>query len=174
MVAPKNNKYWHMRTKNGRLKKYDKPSKLWAVACSYFEWIEKSPLKEEKLFQHKGEIIIHETEKLRAFTLRGFCLYANISQRTFLDYRKNSENEDFLQVCEAIEDVIYTQKFEASAASLLNPAIIARDLGLIDKRDISNSDGSMKPKIIASDQAEQERVEGLLKKFEEQSNNESN
>ena len=32
--------------------------------------------------------------------------------------------------------IIYTQKFEGSAAGLLNPNIIARDLGLNDKQEL--------------------------------------
>ena len=41
--------------------------------------------------------------------------------------------------------MIYEQKFTGAAAGLLNPNIIARDLGLADKTDHASSDGSMSP-----------------------------
>jgi hypothetical protein len=34
-----------------------------------------------------------------------------------------------------VEEIIRTQKFEGASADLLNPNIIARDLGLADKQD---------------------------------------
>jgi len=42
--------------------------------------------------------------------------------------------------------VIYRQKFEGASADMLNPNIIARDLGLADKKDLSSTDKSMSPK----------------------------
>lgn len=43
-------------------------------------------------------------------------------------------NPDFLGVTEKVEMTIWAYKFEGAAAGLLNPNIIAKELGLIEKR----------------------------------------
>ena len=40
-----------------------------------------------------------------------------------------------MTVIERIEQTVYSQKFEGAAAGLLNANIIARDLGLADRRE---------------------------------------
>ena len=40
-----------------------------------------------------------------------------------------------------MEEIIRQQKFEGAAANLLNANIIARDLGLADKAEITGRDG---------------------------------
>jgi hypothetical protein len=78
-------------------------------------------------------------------TEEGFCLFADIGYTTFCDY---SRKEDFSQVVTRIKQTIRQQKFTGAAAELLNPNIIARDLGLSDKKDHTSSDGSMTPTKI--------------------------
>lgn len=134
MAAKKGNQYWEFREKHGRNHKYT-PEGLWKEAVDYFNWIEDNPLKEEKLFSFQGEVTKESADKMRAMTIMGFCLFADICEKTFANYR---DNKDFIQVITRIEKVIYSQKFEGAAADLLNPNIIARDLGLKDKSEIRN------------------------------------
>jgi len=47
-------------------------------------------------------------------------------------------DDDFVGVTTRAEEVIYNQKFAGAAAGLLNANIIARDLGLSDKKDINS------------------------------------
>ena len=56
------------------------------------------------------------------------------------------------------------QKFTGASANMLNANIIARDLGLTDKKDLTSSDGTMatKPTIIVSDAKTSEEVKKLL------------
>ena len=51
-----------------------------------------------------------------------------------------------MRVTKKVEQIIYNQKFAGATAGLMNPNIIARDLGLSDKTDHTSSDGSMSPK----------------------------
>lgn len=132
MAAPKGNSYWQFRDKHGRDHKYT-PDELWDEFCQYSEWLEENPLLEEKGFAFQGSVTKKDFCKMRAMTLMGFCLFADIETQTFRNYKNN---QDFLGVATRIENCIYTQKFEGAAAELLNPNIIARDLGLIDKQDI--------------------------------------
>lgn len=134
MAAPKGNKYWQFREKHGRDYKYTS-SKLWEEAIKYFDWVENNPLLEQKLFAFQGVVTKENVNKMRAMTISGFCLFADICEKTFANYR---DEKDFIQVITRIERIIYSQKFEGAAADLLNPNIIARDLGLKEKSEVEN------------------------------------
>ena len=133
MTAPKGNKYWQFREKHGRDHKYT-PDSLWTEAVGYFEMIEENPLYEEKGFAFQGVVTKEKFEKMRAMTITGFCLFADICHVTWANYKAN---QDFITVITRIEDIVYSQKFEGAAADLLNANIIARDLGLRDKSDVT-------------------------------------
>lgn len=128
--------------------------KLWLTArdlmhdaVSYFEWCEENPLQEQQVWQHKGEVVRTNVAKVRAFTKRGLCIHLGITTAKFDAFAKRGE--DWEAVVDAIETVIYTQKFENAAAGLLNAGIISRDLGLAERtsndHDHRSSDGSMSP-----------------------------
>ena len=138
MAAPKGNRFWELRSSHGRKPKFATPGDLWNACVEYFEWNEKNPLYETKVFHYQGDITEHEAPKMRAMTLMGLRLFLDIDNATWLDY---SKKEDFSAVCAAVMDVIRKQKFEGAAADLLNPAIIARDLGLADKHEHGGTDG---------------------------------
>ena len=132
MSAPKGNKFWLLRSSHGRNPIFEKPEDLWDAACEYFEWAEANPLKEDKGFAFQG-VVTHESfDKMRAMTLSGLQVFLDITAQTWLNYK---DRKDFLEVTTRIDNIIRTQKFEGAAAELLNPNIIARDLGLSDKVD---------------------------------------
>ena len=83
--------------------------------------------------------------KMRAMTITGMCIHLRSDHSTWRDYAKQ---EDFSKVATRVEDIIFSQKFEGASADLLNANIIARDLSLVDKKDINHvsEDGSMTPK----------------------------
>lgn len=132
MPAPKGNRFWEARSSHGRKPIFSNPDQLWKACVEYFEWNEDSPLYEYKPFHSQGEVIEHKVPKMRAMTIAGLCLFLDIDDSTWAEYRKK---DDFSGVCANAEKVIRKQKFEGASADLLNPAIIARDLGLADKKD---------------------------------------
>jgi hypothetical protein len=145
MPAEKGNKYWQFRDKHGRDHKYT-PETLWDEAVDYFNWVEQNPLWESVLVS-KGIVVNKGTEneqtvystsmpKMRAMTLKAFQLFADISHTTWDNY---CNNKDFVAITTRIKDTIYSQKFEGAAATLLNPNIIARDLGLTDNQKFEHS-----------------------------------
>lgn len=136
MAWAKGNKLWQLRSKDGKEPKY-KPDTLWKRAVEYFEWIEANPLKEMQLFAYQGNVIEKLVPKMHAMTYEGLQLFLDISHVTWNSYKKK---DDYLSVTTRIDKVIYEQKFSGAAATLLNPNIIARDLGLRDNKDIT-SDG---------------------------------
>lgn len=146
MGAPKGNQFWKARSKHGRDKIFSSPDVLWESCVEYFEWCEENPLFEVQAFAYQGVVTQEPIPKLRAMTIQGLCLFLDISLKTWNDYRNSETHKDFLQVVTRAESVIYQQKFTGASAGLLNPNIIARDLGLADKKDHTSSDGSMSPK----------------------------
>lgn len=136
MSAPKGNQFWKLRSKHGRDKLFLMPELLWDAATEYFQWCNDNPLKEQKLFHYQGVIVKEDSNKMRAYTLSGLCLFLDCTEDYFRSFisqdRKNKDN--FITVITRIRETIYTQKFTGAAADLLNPNIIARDLGLIDKK----------------------------------------
>lgn len=134
MPAPEGNQFWKARSSHGRKPIFADPDALWDAAVEYFEWVEANPLKEAQAFAYQGVVTTHELPKMRAMTIAGLCIFLDISQTTFNEYRKR---EDFAAVTTRIDDVIRTQKFEGASAGLLNPNIIARDLGLAEKSEVS-------------------------------------
>lgn len=138
MAAPAGNRFWEQRSKHGRNPIFAGPDDLWDACCEYFQWVEDNPLFESKPFAYQGVVVQEPVAKMRAMTIDGLCIFLDVARDTWNNYR---EREDFLAVCMRVEQIIRTQKFQGAAADLLNPSIIARDLGLADKSELSGPDG---------------------------------
>ena len=140
MAAPKGNQFWKERSKHGRDLIFADPATLWKACCEYFEWVEANPLYEDRLFAYQGEVTHEPAAKMRAMTLDGLCIFLDISFQTWLNYKKRN---DFLDIIGRVESIVCVQKFTGAAAGLLNPNVIARDLGLADKSEMKADDKSM-------------------------------
>lgn len=136
MVAPIGNKFWEARTTHGRDLIFSTPEVLWNACIEYFQWVDDNPLLEAQAFAYQGEITQAALPKMRAMTKEGLCLFLGIGTSTLEDYKSR---QDFSVVIMRIEMVLRDQKFSGAAAGLLNPNIIARDLGLRDKTDHEHS-----------------------------------
>lgn len=133
MSAPLGNKFWLLRSTHGRAPIFATPQDLWEAAVEFFEWTEQNPLLEDRVFSTKDEGVFHEpVAKMRAMTLDGLLLFLDISMQAWCNYKNRKGYES---TCEVIDRVIRSQKFAGAAAGLLNPVIIARDLGLVEKTD---------------------------------------
>jgi hypothetical protein len=111
---------------------------LWSACVEYFDWIEANPLYEDHLVTFQGMAKHEPVAKMRAMTISGLCIFLDINVATWREYR---EREGFPAVTSRVDEVIRTQKFQGAAADLLNPNIIARDLGLADKTELTGKDG---------------------------------
>ena len=140
MSAPLGNKFWKARSKHGRDRLFESPAALWEACCEYFEWVEANPLYEMKAFAYQGVVVQEPVAKMRAMTIGGLCIFLDIDEVTWRRWR---EVEDFCTVVSRAEQIIYQQKFTGAAADLLNPNIIARDLGLADKQDVTTNGESL-------------------------------
>ena len=133
----KGNEFWKARATHGRDMLFASPTMLWESACEYFQWCDDNPLFEGKICSFQGVNVVEKIPKLRAYTMSGLCLFLDCSQNYFRQFKiaRGEDNPDFVTIIEKIEETIYNQKFTAAAADLLNPNIIARELGLSDKTE---------------------------------------
>ena len=138
MSAPLGNRFWEARSSHGRKPIFETPEQLWEACVENFQWTEDNPLKEGKLVSYQGESKLEEMPKMRAMTIGGLCIFLDITHDTWDNYRKR---EGFLGVTSKAEEIIKNQKFTGAAADLLNANIIARDLGLSDKQELTGKDG---------------------------------
>lgn len=142
MSAPKGNQFWKLRSKHGRDKLFASPDLLWGAASEYFEWCDSNPLME---VDYRGkDVTAVELPRMRAYTMEGLCLYLDVNVVYFNHFEEglknkeqSKEKQDFSKVITRIRDIIYTQKFTGAAAGFLNANIIARDLGLKEKSDLT-------------------------------------
>ena len=136
------NKFWLARSSHGRNPIFSNPEQLRNACYEYFEWVENNPLYEEKIFHSQGIITKDTITKMRAMTIGGLRIFLGICEQTWVNYKNNP---DFLGVVKEVEEIIYNQKFTGAAADLLNPNIIARELGLADKQQNEHTGVDGKP-----------------------------
>lgn len=165
MPAPKGNQYWRLSSVHGRSTEYT-PEELLEKSNEYFQWCEDNPLQKEEIVKYRDHHSKDSVNLMRAFTIEGLCNFLDITVETFRQYGKR---EEFIAVTTRIRQVIKNQKFEGAAAGLLQPMIIARDLGLKDQTDVTTNGESVNTdKIMVATQEDKERIERLLKKFEDE------
>lgn len=143
MAAKKGNNYWQFRNKHGRDFKYT-PEALWDEAVKYFDWMSERVWNKKEAIKSgdlAGELIDVPTST--PMSIESFCLYADISLRTFLNYETDKGNEDFIQVTTRVRGIIESQQFEGATVGAYNANIIARKLGLADKTDLTSKGESI-------------------------------
>jgi hypothetical protein len=135
------NKWWAKRSSHGRNPKFGSPEELRAACQEYFEFVDETPLWERRVVgQYYGEAVMKDVPKMRPMTIGGLCLFLDIVRPTWEDYKSKT---DFSSICVLAEETIREQKFAGASAGFFNHAIIARDLGLVDRADITSKDEAL-------------------------------
>lgn len=134
MSAPEGNQFWKLRSKHGRDKIFETPNILWEAAQEYFE-ATSSRIWERTEFNGRDAIEC-KIPTSAPFTLTGLYIFLECDAKTWRNYR---EREDFVPIITRIENIIYTQKFEGASVGAYNANIIARDLGLADKKEVDKT-----------------------------------
>jgi hypothetical protein len=154
MAAPIGNNYWKFRGKHGRGFVYT-PEKLWEEAVEYFEWMNERVWNKKDFIKSgdsAGKTVDLPTSK--PFSLETFCLFADISFQTFLNYESNQDPyKDFFEITSRIRAVIEAQQFEGATVGAYNGNIIARKLGLSDKKEleVGNNGNPFKWEIVKNE-----------------------
>jgi len=133
------NRIWEARSTAGPKPKFAGPDELWAACVEYFEWANDNPLYEAKPFHHQGAVTVANLPKMRALTIGAMCVFLDVTHDTWIEWRNT--RSDLSEVIARVEAIIRAQKFEGAAADLLNANIIARDLGLADRSELTGKDG---------------------------------
>lgn len=121
---------WHRGT-GGRPPSFS-PATLLKVAYDYFEWAEQNPIGTHKISVSNGEEINSYQMTPRPLLITEFCLYAGINEDTWYTY---CHKVDYSETCKLIKNAIYNQKLQGAAVGLFKENIIARHLGLTDKKE---------------------------------------
>lgn len=147
MAAPKGNNYWEFRNKHGRDFKYT-PEEFWNEGLNYFEWMSDKVWNKKEAIKSgdlAGTLInIPTTTPL---SIESFCLFADIDRQTFLNYESKKDYEDFFEVTTRIRTIIESNQFEGATVGAYNPNIIARKLGLIDRKQTEIKGGLNIPNL---------------------------
>jgi hypothetical protein len=150
------NQFWKLRSKHGRDKIFTTPESMQEAAFEYFQWCEDNPLKEQQIVKYKDTFEKATIDKMRPFTLMGLCMFLGVNSvyfNQFEDQIKKKDDEtskEFSKVITHIREIIYNQKFTGAAAGFLNPNIIAMEIGLKARTDITTDGNEIKqtPTII--------------------------
>lgn len=123
----------NVKQRNWALRRFDgvepmmTPRELFTEFVDYMEFIKKNPIYVKVIQQKTGSLI--DVPKARVMTIKGFCLYAGLSNDTLTNYASNDLYKDIVEI---IKDSIYCNKFEGAAVGVFNATIIMRDIGLTD------------------------------------------
>lgn len=123
--------------KTGRPKNIESPEVLKELFSDYCKEAKTNPKFENVLIHKSGEIVSVPREI--PLTWEGFESY--LSSRNVIvrldDYKSNKEGRysEFADIIRAISRDIYLDKFNGATVGIFQHNIIARDLGLVDKRE---------------------------------------
>ena len=154
------NRWWEARSSHGRNPVFETADDLKSACLEYFEWNEANPLYKDQLVTFQGSATHEPVSQMRAMSLHGLCMFLDISRGLWNQWR--TTRPDFLEVIDMVEGAIFRQKFEGASADLLNASIIARDLGLADKKDVT-TDGKPLLGAITINMTPQEAAEAYAR-----------
>lgn len=150
------------------LKQYHCPEDLLGSVIGYFNWVNSFPLSEQKASAYQGIVEFYNLPRKRCPTRGGLCLFIGVEVEEWKSLRDGDRGDEvttpqFRRICAWAEEEIIRQKFENAAAGLLNPMIIARDLGLSEKSEITGKDGEpLQPLTLDPSKLSQDVMEAIL------------
>lgn len=159
--------YIQIRAPHNRLK-IESAEQLWAEFLAYIEHSDANPLVEAQIFAGKGAEPQHgEVDRIRPYTLNGFCNTLGIHPGTWRQWKKRSESaatdgdaaeELFYDTMMTIESVFYDQQYQGAAIGIFQASIVQRALGLVDKKETKET-GEKSVTLITSNMSDEEAAE---------------
>ena len=142
MAAPKGNQFWKLALKHGKEKRFSSPEQMAKEAAGYFEWCDNNPWNIHtpvKAGDHFGETVTAPVQ--RPYLIEGLCLYLGIDQSTFWRYCNDENYKEYFKVANNIKTMIENQQLDGAMVNTFNANIVARKLGLSDKKELTGKDG---------------------------------
>ena len=131
----KGNQFWRKRSKHGRDKIIKSPEQLAEAADEYFQECENNPIIE---LDFKGmQATEVQLPHPRPFLKGEFARFCHLYGWETIEKLKEDSN-DFYEVIKNIEGVIRDRKYTYAIVGMFNATIVSRDLGLIDKKDVTS------------------------------------
>ena len=156
------NEYYKYRKKHGRDRIIQDHIELMELADAYFKKCLENPCI-VKTTDPRGETII---EKPKVFQKDELAMECGVSQwRTINDLKEVSK--DFMQVVTYIEKTIKTQKMQWGYVGVFNSNIVARDLGLKDRTDVTTQGEKIQSEFIVGSKDLSDEVKGFINGLEE-------
>lgn len=159
-----------MSKKRGRPYKWT-PEQFEIAWQQYFQWVDDNPwMKAEAIKSGDLAGTIINVPTVRPYTEIGFCVFHDLGQRYLYELeetlsskeRPTKSERELSTILTRARAKCYNQKFEGATVGAFNANIIARDLGLVDKKDIDHkTDGESLNKQLSMDEA-QERIKELM------------
>lgn len=140
MAAPKKNQWWKLRAKHGRDKIFKTPEDLWNACEEYFDATNQRKWNKVDFKGSDAKKVQIPTDT--PFTIQGLCLFLGVNSKYFNDFKDSLKGKTddvslgFSEVITRVEEIIFVQKFEGAAVGAYQQNIIARDLGIADKKII--------------------------------------
>lgn len=131
MAAPEGNQFWKIRATHGRKRIIESPEALWESAQAYFKWCDENPLIQIDYRGKDPQPV--EIPHPRPYQKGMLAIYCHLSEWRLINDLKGV-SDDFSQVVTRIEQIIFNQKLTGASVGFYNSNIIARDLGLVDKK----------------------------------------
>lgn len=135
-------------------RKYDAAG-LWSKWCEYVAYVNATPVPIPKQSLYKGDVVHYQDVKYRPYVKSEFFRFANISEKTWRNYKKS---EKLAEVVEEIENIIYEQKFIGAYVNHFNAAFVAQDLGMKTSVEQTNRDLSFEDYLRRMDKNRKEQT----------------
>jgi hypothetical protein len=125
-----------IKKRRGRELKVKTPGEFLEKAYDYFKWCDENPWYKKEAIKGGDKVgTIIEIPTQRPYTVEGMCVFIGITRKTFTELY--SVRKDFIPVTTHAREVIEANQLEGAIVGAYNPNIIARKLGLADKKEIS-------------------------------------
>ena len=135
------NQFWKLRSKHGRDKIFATPQIMLEACYEYFDY-------QSKQVWNKTDFKGKDVEKVKIptaspFTLTGLCIFLGVNTKYFTEFEsnldlKNKVDKDFSEVITHVREIITTQQMEGAMVGTYNANIVARKLGLSDKKETTH------------------------------------
>ena len=134
----RHNRLWLYRASAGAEPHFATVAEFAAAVAAYFEWLEGegATIAVERVAVRKEGVTHYVEERLRLPSLTALCSHMGILLRTWHGWR--TTRPDFDPVRLAAEQAITSAKIEGAAADVFNAAFVAREMGLVERRETAH------------------------------------
>lgn len=133
-AAPKGNEFWKLRSKHGRDRIIESPEVMLDAVHEFLELKENTYLDKPEMIRGGEMAGTQVNVKIKDYpTLSELAHFLGFM--TLKSWRDYKERDGFLTVITYAEEIISNWKLKGTAIGVYNHNIVARDLGLVDKKE---------------------------------------